>query len=92
MGRLEQVLRIKNDRLSTIVLAGHPSGAKQRAVRPQMAREDIIGKNLREIGISWEDVKRDALDGGEMCVAVLASCDLVLQRAVVSSISTFRSR
>ena len=36
--------------------------AKQKAVHPQIGWEEVIRKDLKEIGIAWEDVKRDALN------------------------------
>ena len=56
---LGHVLKIKDDRLPKIVLFGQPFKAKGRACRP-MGWEDV--KDFREMGTSWEDVKREALN------------------------------
>ena len=59
---LGHVLRMKDDRLPKIVLFGQPSGATQKAGRPCLGWEDVINKDLKEIGTSWEGVKREALN------------------------------
>ena len=41
------ILRMKDDRLSKIVLFGHPSGAKRKAGRPRLGWEDVINKDLK---------------------------------------------
>ena len=79
---LGHVLRIKDDRLSKIFFFGQPSGATRKAGCPRLGWEDVINKDLKEMGTSWEGVKREALNrlvGGGACVAVLASGSLVLQ-------------
>jgi hypothetical protein len=59
---LGQVMRIKDDRLPKIVLFGQTSRAKQKAGRPRLGWEDVIKKDLRVIGTSWEGVTREALN------------------------------
>ena len=57
---LRHVVRMKDDRLSKIVLLGQPSGAKRIAVCPRLGWDNVIKKNLKEGGNSWESVKRHA--------------------------------
>jgi hypothetical protein len=45
-----------------IVLLIQPSRAKRKAGHPQLELEDVEKIDLREIGISWKDVKRKALN------------------------------
>ena len=59
---LGHVLRVKDDRLPKIVLFGQPSGATRKAGRPCLGWEDVINKDLKEMGTSWEGVKREALN------------------------------
>ena len=59
---LGHVLRIKDDRLPKIVLFGQPSGATQKAGRLCLGWKDVINKDLKEMGTSWEGVKREALN------------------------------
>ena len=59
---LGHVLRMKDDRLPKIVLFGQPSGATRKAGRPCLGWEDVINKDLKEMGTSWEGVKREALN------------------------------
>ena len=59
---LGHVLRMKDDRLPTIVLFGQPSGATQKAGRPCLGWEDVINEDLKEMGTSWEGVKGEALN------------------------------
>jgi len=47
---LEHVLQMKNDRLQKIFVVGQPFRVKQKVVCPQMESEDIVRKDLREIG------------------------------------------
>ena len=53
---------MKDDRLPKIVLFGQPSGSTRKAGRPCLCLEDIINKDLKEMGTSWEGVKREALN------------------------------
>ena len=53
---------MKGDRLSKIVLFGQPSRAKQRTGRPHLGWEDVIKKYLKEMGTSWEGVKKEDLN------------------------------
>ena len=55
-------MRMKDDRLPKIFLLGHPSRAKRKAGRPRLVWEDVIKKDLKEMGTSWEGVKREALN------------------------------
>ena len=59
---LGHVLQMKDDRLPKIVLFGQPSGATRKAGRPCLSWEDVINKDLKEMGTSWEGVKREALN------------------------------
>ena len=59
---LGHVLWMKDDRLRKSVLFGQPSGATQKAGRPCLGWEDVINKDLKEMGTSWEGVKREALN------------------------------
>ena len=59
---LSHVLRMKGDRLPKIVLFGQLSGAEQKAGCSRLWWEDAINKDLKEIGTSWEGVKREALN------------------------------
>ena len=59
---LGHVLRMKHDILPKIVLFGQSSSAEQKTGYPRLGWEDVIKKNLKEIGTSWEGVKRDALN------------------------------
>ena len=49
---LGHVLQMMDDTLQMIVLFGKPSGASQKACSPCLAWEDVISKDLREIGTS----------------------------------------
>jgi hypothetical protein len=49
---------MKDDRLSKVVLVGQSSRANRKAGRPRMSLEDVVRKDLREMGTSWEGVKR----------------------------------
>ena len=89
---LGHVVRMKDNRLPKIVLFGQPSRAKRKVGRLRLGWEDVIKKDLMEMGTSWVGVIREALNrlgGGEACVAVLASGDLLL-RWIVSSSSSIR--
>jgi hypothetical protein len=55
---LGHVLWMKDDRLTKIDLSGQPSRAKRKAGCPLSVWEDVIKKDLREMGTSWEGVKR----------------------------------
>ena len=59
---LGHVLWMKDDRLLKIVLFGQLSGATQKAGCPCLCWEDVINKDLNEMGTSWEGVKREALN------------------------------
>ena len=50
---LGHVLRMKDDRLPKIILFGQPPGATQKAGRPCLGWEDVINKDLKEMGTSW---------------------------------------
>ena len=53
---------MKGERLSKIVLFGQPSRAKRRTGRSHLGWEDVIKKDLKEMGTSWEGVKREVLN------------------------------
>ena len=59
---LGHVLRMKDDRLPKILLFGQPSWATRKAGRPCLGWEDVINKNLKLMGTSWEGVKREDLN------------------------------
>ena len=59
---LVHVLRMRDDRLPKIVIFGQLSRAKRKAGRPRLGREDVIKKDLKEMGTSWEGLKREALN------------------------------
>ena len=59
---LGHVLRMRDDRLPKIVLFGQPSRAKRKAGRPRLGWEDVIKKDLKEMGTSWKDIKRESLN------------------------------
>jgi hypothetical protein len=59
---LGHVLRTKDDILPKIVPFGQPSRAKRKAGRPWLGIEGVIKKDLKEMGTSWEGVKREALN------------------------------
>ena len=51
---------MKDDRLLKIVLFGQTSGATWKAGHPCLGWEDVINKDLKEMGTSWEGIKREA--------------------------------
>ena len=53
---------MKDGRLPKIILFGQPSRAKWKAGRFHLGWEDVIKKDLKEMGTSWEGVKREALN------------------------------
>ena len=53
---------MKDNRLPKIVLFGQWSRAKGKAGRPRLGWEDVIRKDLKQMGISSEGVKREALN------------------------------
>ena len=54
--------RSADDRLPKIVLFGQPPVTKRKEVHPRLGWEDVINKDLKEMGTSWEGVKRGALN------------------------------
>ena len=59
---LGHTLQMKDGRLPKIVLFGQPSGATRNAGCPCLGWEDVINKDLKRMGTSWEGVKREALN------------------------------
>jgi len=55
---LGYVLRMKYDRLPKIVLFGQPYRAQRKAGRPWLGWGDVIKKNLKKMGTSWDGVNR----------------------------------
>ena len=53
---LGHVLQMKDDRLPKTVLFSQLSRAKWKADRPRLGWEDVINKDLNEMGASWEGV------------------------------------
>ena len=56
------VLRMKDDGFPKIVLFGQPSRTQRKVGRPRLGWEDVIKKDLKEMGTYWEGVKREALN------------------------------
>ena len=52
---------MKDDGLPNTVLIDQLSRAKRKAGRPWLNLEGVIRKYLRQMGTSWEGVKREAL-------------------------------
>jgi hypothetical protein len=71
---LGHVLWMKDDRLPKIVLFVQLSWAKRKADLPRLGWEDVIKKDLKEMGTSWESVKKEALKRPEWR-RLLRSCD-----------------
>ena len=59
---LGHVLRMKNDKLPKIFLFGQPSRAKRKAGCPRSGWEDVVRKDLRKKGTSWEGLMTEALN------------------------------
>ena len=81
---------MKDDKFPKIVLFDQPYRAKQKAGRSRMGWEEVVRKDLREIGTYWEGERRRLRidwDGRRMCVAVSASGNWLLQSVVSSSSS-----
>ena len=57
---LGHVLWMNDDRLPKIVLFDQPSRANRKVDRPRW--KDVIKKDLRKMGTSWDGVKREALN------------------------------
>ena len=53
---------MKDDILPKITVFDQPSRAKRKAGCPQLGKEDVIKKDLKEMGKSRDGVKRDTLD------------------------------
>ena len=53
---------IRPSRLPKMVIFGEPSRTRQKAGRPRLGWEDVIKKDLGEMGTSWEGAKREALN------------------------------
>ena len=53
---------MKDDRLPQLVLLSQPSWVKRKAGRPHLVWEAVIKKYLKDMGTSWEGVKREALN------------------------------
>ena len=51
-------MRMKDNRLPKIVLFGQPSSLKWKAVRPRLGWQNVIQKDLKEMGTSLKGVKR----------------------------------
>ena len=59
---LGHVLRMKDNRFPKMVLLGRPAGAEWKAVRPRLGWEDVMNKDLKEIGTSLDGVRREVLN------------------------------
>jgi hypothetical protein len=75
---------MKDDRLPKIVLFGQPFRAKRKADNPSLGWEDVIKKNLKEMGISWAGVKRKNLNRLRWTSSVRSCFGLRRVGAVVS--------
>jgi len=53
---------MKDKRFPKILLFSQPSRAKQKASHPRLVWGYTVKKDLREMGASWEGVKREALN------------------------------
>jgi hypothetical protein len=65
---------MRDDRLLKIILFGQSSRAKRKTGRPRLGWEDVIKKDLKEMGTSWAGVKREALNRlccGELLLVVV---------------------
>jgi len=60
--RDEKIMWMKDDKFLKIVLFGKPSCTKQKAGHPWFGWEDVIKKDLMEIGTSWEGARMEALN------------------------------
>ena len=61
---LGYILQMKDDRLLKIILFGQHSRAKRKAGRPRQWWEGVVNNDLKEMGVSWEGVNREALNIG----------------------------
>ena len=59
---LRYALQMNDDILSKIFLFGLPSRAKQKAGCPWLGWGEVVMKDLRGMGTSWEGVNREALN------------------------------
>ena len=59
---LGHVLQMKGDILPKIVLFCQSYGAQRKAGLSCLGWENVINKDLKEIGTSWQGVKREALN------------------------------
>ena len=53
--------RSADDRLPKIVLFGQPSRAKRKAGHPRLGWEDVIKKDLKEMGLPGREFPRERL-------------------------------
>jgi len=53
---------MKDDRSLKIFLFDQPSRAIRKAGHPRLGWEDVIKKDFKEMGTSWEGVKKGALN------------------------------
>ena len=81
---LGHVLRMKDDRFPKIFLFGQPSRAKRKAGRPRIRWENFTKKDLKEMGTSWEGVKRKAMN---KLVWRRSVCSTVGLRRLVAAVS-----
>ena len=59
---LGHVVRMKDDRFPKIVLFGQPCRTKLTAGHPRPGWEDVVKKDLKDMGTLWDGVKREALN------------------------------
>ena len=53
---------MKDNKLPKIVFFGQPSKANPKAGRPRLGWKDVIKKDLKKMGASWEGVTRETLN------------------------------
>lgn len=61
---LGHVLRMTDERLPRLLLFGKPQEGRKKAGRPVMGWEEVIRKDLKNIGLSWEVAKVEAQNRG----------------------------
>jgi len=59
---LGHVLQMKDDGMPKIALFGKQSRAKRKTGCPRLGWENVIKKDLKEMGTSWEGVKREVIN------------------------------
>ena len=78
------MLRLKYKRLLKFFLFGQSSRAKRKSDHLWLGWEDVVSKDLRKMGTSWETVKRKVLNKSECEMSVLSCVGLRRLDAAVS--------